>query len=382
MNGEMMKVPGIVLILIATLISAAGSLRAQTSLNVTTYVIRDDNAFKTREARDEWINNSSLSLAHRFTGKNFRVQGYYSADILSYANTGNLNNIAHTIGALGVFDRDEYSLSLAAGAKLHNYQELYSYYDVNRYDLSLNLEYSPDLRYFSRYGIRISRDQYREFTDLDNLTYRIEGKWQRFFQSRLSLTGRAGLGVKNYFNQSVIQFFGIEPFLRYREDPVKAALLSLSASAGKSLTDQLGLSLELGGQWFVGEPIQSYSNGLYYYTENDLSDDPYAYQSSYAMLQLSQQFAVGFLGKLGIRYEMKDYAGTPALDEVGELTGDTRLDYRREYSCMLSKKFTVPWRFPKSVHLFVNLMYRSNPSNDPYYDYEDKIGLIGLSFGI
>lgn len=378
----MIKTPRIALVVITTLMAATGTLPAQISFNVTTYLIRDDNAFKTREAQDEWINNSSLYLGHRITGKNFRLQGYYSADILRYADNDDLNNYAHNFSVTGVFNRDNYSFSAAAAAKLHNYQELYSYYNVNRYNLSLNLEYSPDLEHFSQIGIRINRDQYQEFTDLDNLTYLVEGKWQRFFQSRLSLTGKAGLGVKDYFNQSVLQFFGMEPFLRYREDPVKAALLSLSASVGKSLTSHLGLSLELGGQWFIGDPIQSYSGGLYYYTENDLSDDPYAYQNHYAMLQLSRQLAVGFLGKLGVRYEMKDYAGTPALDEVGELIGDTRQDFRQEYSFMLSKQFTTPWRLPKSVHLFVNMMYRNNPSNDPYYDYKDNIGLIGLSLGI
>ena len=96
-------------------------------------------------------------------------------------------------------------------------------------------------------------------------------------------------------------------------------------------------------------------------------------------LQVTNQFAIGFQGKIGARYQSKDYAGTPALDEAGELLGETRQDQRIETFLFLSKKFRLPWSFPRSVDVFINLMVRNNPSNDPYYDFEDRIGLMGFS---
>ena len=87
----------------------------------------------------------------------------------------------------------------------------------------------------------------------------------------------------------------------------------------------------MGGQLFIGDPIKSFSEGIYYYTKNDLYDDPYLYQDRYISLQLTKQFAIGFQGKIGSKYQLKDYAGTPALEENGELTGETREDKRNEY---------------------------------------------------
>jgi len=191
--------------------------------------------------------------------------------------------------------------------------------------------------------------------------------------------------VKNYINQTVVQYFGSwllpSRLARYREDPVKAALFSTSVNVAKSLLPGLGLSMMVGGQWFVGDPITAYSNGIYYYTENDLYDDPYSYQGIYTALQLTKQFDIGFQAKAGFRYQNKDYAGTPALDENGYLLGETRFDKRYEYFLYVTKKFQTGLKFPSSFDVFINLMYRQNPSNDPYYDFQDHIGLLGFSVG-
>lgn len=121
------------------------------------------------------------------------------------------------------------------------------------------------------------------------------GRFQRFFQSKISITGEVGFGIKTYVNQSVIQYFGMgfgpRSFTRDREDPVRATIFSLSAIIEKSITSDLGVSLGLGGQWFIGNPIMAYSNGIYYYTENDLYDDPYHdYEDHIGLLD----FSVGF----------------------------------------------------------------------------------------
>jgi hypothetical protein len=91
---------------------------------------------------------------------------------------------------------------------------------------------------------------------------------------------------------------------------------------------------------------------------------------------------VGFQGKIGLIFQKKDYSGTPALDENGGLIGETRKDTRRTYSFSLSKKFNTGWKFPATINLNGNFMIRDNPSNDPYFDFTDHVGLIGFSFGL
>ena len=357
-------------------------LSAQTDFSVTSYLIRDNNAFQNRTAYDEWINNSSVQIGHRFKSKTYQIHGYYNADISQFANNNELNNYAHKFGIAYAHDYNNYSLHIGGFARLHNYQEQFVYYSVNRYNFNMNVQYNPNLKSFYSAGITINKDKYKEFDDLDNVAYRLYGNYQRFFQSRISFTCNAGLGIKNYVNQSIIQYYGFggfRNFARYREDAVKAAMFSLSANVGKSITSLMGISLGVGGQWFIGDPIMSFSEGIYYYTENDLFDDPYSYQNQYVTLQLTKQFAIDFQGKIGFKLQKKDYAGTPALNETGDLTGDTRKDIRSEYFLFLTKKFKTGWRFPGSIDVFFNYMYRNNPSNDPYYDFQDHIGLVGFS---
>lgn len=362
------------------------NLTAQTSVLFTSYLIRDDNAFKSREAYDEWINNSSLQLGHQLLGDDYRLSGYYSADLYSYAKTSALNSLAHKFGLAGTRYVHDYTFNVNVSARLRHYNEPFIYYNVNRYDIHASMQHAPNLSNMYYAGVQLNKDKYTEFSDLDNIAYKIYGKYQHFYQSKISLTGYASFGVKNYVNQSIIKYYGVgtllNPFARYREEPVKAALFSTNVNVAKSLLPGLGLSLMLGGQWFVGDPIAAYSQGIYYYTENDLYDDPYSYQGTYATLQLTKQFGIGFQAKAGIKLQNKDYAGTPALDENGYLLGETRFDKRNEYYFFVTKKFQTGLKVPSSFDLFFNLMYRQNPSNDPYYDFDDHIGLLGFSVGL
>lgn len=372
------------ILLILSLISI--KLSAQTSIFFTSYLIRDDNTFSNRAGYQEWINNSTLHLGQGWSGETYQLHGYYSVDFLRFANNNKLDNYAHKFGLFGVRDYGDYTLNITAFARLHNYQEQYIYYKVNRYNLNLNVRFNPNLKNIYILGLTINKDLYKEFEDLNNLSYRFNGKYQHFFQSKMSITGEAGLGVKNYVNQTIVQYFGFgfarNRNARFREDPVRAAIFSFSAKLGKSITSNTGISASLGGQWFLGEPIASYSDGIYYYTENDLYDDPYSFSDKYVSIQFTRQFAVEFQGKIGIKYQKKNYKGTPALDEIGDLTDDTRKDSRQEYFFMITKKFYTGWKIPGSINIFMNFIYRKNPSNDPYYNFDDHIGLFGFSVGL
>jgi len=361
-------------------------LLGQTSLNLTNYLVRDENAFNSRYASKAYINNSSVYVEQRASIKSLQLSAYYNPDFLFYSNQDKLNNRSHLFGVSGVYSKDAYILSLSSSAKWRNYQEPYNFYNVNSFLLNANLQYCAKLSQLLQAGLTIKQDQYKNYSDLSNQTYKVYAKYQLFFKSRTSLTGELGWGVKNYFNQSFIEYFGmgygVSTSARVRENAVRASLLSAGLTIGKSLLTRTGLSLSLGGQWFLGDPIMTYTGGIYYFTENDLYDDPYSYQGRYGSIELTRQFAVDFQAKAGVKIQRKDYQGTPALDINGWLSGSMRHDQREEYFLMVSKKFTTGWNIPSSISLFVNLMYRNNASNDPYFSYHDQIGLIGLSFGL
>ena len=368
-------------------LSIRGSvLVAQTTLYLTTHLIQDGNAFQTSVEQSDWINNSTFYIGHRFSGESFELTGYYNADVLFFTNNAQLNNYAHKVGISGALKGESSSLRFSASARLRDYKETYAYYNVDRYHMNMYWRCEPDFKYNFMLGFTLSKDQYEVFDDLDNQAYRVNMKVQRFFQSRWSIAGETGFGLKNYTNQSVFEYFGTasgqQSVQRFKEEPVRAMVFDASVNIAKSLASLTGISLGLGGQWFVGDPIAAYSNGIYYFTENDLFDDPYSYEGIYGTLQLTQQFSVGFQAKAGLKVQQKDYTGTPALDGEGELTGEHRRDRRDEYYFMVSKRFRTGWQIPSSIGLFFHFIYRNNPSNDPYYDYKDHIGTLGFSVGI
>jgi len=359
---------------------------SQTNILFTSYLIRDDNTYKNRSAQNEWINNTSFLIGHKLGGESFQLQGYYNADFLLFNNNTDLNNNSHKFGLNGTWPGDDLSVIVSAYYKKENFKELLNYYNVQKLNLGLNLLHTPDLANSLTAGIEVNRESYLEFSELDNISYKISGMYQKFFQSKLSVTAQANVGLKNYINQTVINYFGsvggLGRMLRYQEDPIQSTIFSISTLIGKSISPSMGISLGLGGQWFLGDPIQSYSNGIYYYTESDLFDDPFSYQDKFVSLQLTNQFDVDFQGKIGVKFQTKDYLGTPALDNQGNLTNNTREDTRREYFLMVTKKFETSWTFPSSVSLFFNFMFRENPSNDPYYDFDDHVFLLGFAVGM
>ncbi|MFC1490308.1 surface lipoprotein assembly modifier [Candidatus Latescibacterota bacterium] len=371
----------IISIFIIIAVSSA-NIYAQTSINYTGYLVKDDNAFKNREAYDEWINNSTLLLGHQFSGENYSLQGFYSVNFLRYNNNNDLSNFRHIAGFSGElrnYFENDYTLDFSGYVKFNQFKDRYDYYNANGYDINISIKNESLLTENYSFGLSMTQDRYDVFTDIDNNSYNLWGKYQRFFRSKLSLSGEASFAVKKYVNQNTIEYFG---YYRYTEEPILSSVVSLSGTLGKSITPTLGVNLGVGGKLFVGDPIQVYSNGIYYYTENDLYDDPFSYEDHYVSINLTKQFAVGFQSKIGIKFQSKDYAGTPALDENGDLIGKTREDSRNEYSLITTKKFNTGIKFPGEFTVFLNYMYRNNPSNDPYYNFKDNVVLVGFSVGI
>lgn len=363
-------------------------LYAQTDFSLTYYLIRDDNSFKNRSLYDEWINTFSLYTGHTFTGNSSLLRLYYSGDYSTFANYKDRQNNSHRIGfALNPYTGRNNALNLGGSARIRRNKADYIYYNVDIYNFYANFRYGPELTKIYTVGFNLEKNKFKEFSDIDNLEYRFWARYQQFFQNRLSLMGEFGLGVKDYVNQKKIEFFGFTPGLlesrpRYTEETLNAILFSGLVNMGKSLTPKTGINLRLGGQWYVSDPIEAYSDGVYYYTENDLYDDPYSYQNNFAGINLTRLFAVGFQGKIGVEYQKKDYRGTPALTIDGDLSGNYRKDTRVNYSLILTKTFLTGWRVPNTFDLFFRFLMRKNASNDPYYDYFDHLGMVGITVGL
>ncbi len=351
---------------------------AQMDFSLTWYLIRDDNAFKNRNLYDELINTLSLNTGRTFSIDNSSFRIYYNGDYSTFSNYKDRRNSSHKIGtAMNRLIGDKVLTTIGAYGRLRRNNAQYIYYNVDSYNFYANIRYEPDYSRIFTGGVVLAKNNFKEFSDINNNEYRIFGRYQHFFQNRLSFTGEIGLGNKKYVNQTKLNYFGI---MRFFEEPIRATLFSANVNLGKSLTNKTGMNFGFGGQFFLGEPIEILTNdGIYYYTENDLYDDPYGYQNYFANLNFTRQFAVGFLGKIGAEYQKKDYKGTPALSMLGEVFGDYRKDTRADYYFLISKTFKTGWSFPGAVDGFFRFLIRDNASNDPYYDYFDHLALVGIT---
>jgi len=379
----MKKIVSYSVLFVVLILLSADITPAQTGISFSWYIIRDDNAFKSRSEYEEMINTASLFISRAYSAEKYSLQAFYGADISTFNKYDDQQNHAQQFGLLGRIISGNFNTDIGFYSQLRRNDAKYIYYNTNTYNFYIKTLYEPDWDQIYTFGLNYSKNEFNEFENLDNTTYRFYGKYQRFFQSRLSISGESGLGVRNYINQKTYNFYGYTGVFmrvpRYTEEPVNAIQLSADANIGKSITDRTGINIGLGGTQYIGDPIESYSNGIYYYTENDLYDDPFSYENKYVSAYLTRQFAVGFQGKIGTAIHDKDYAGTPALSKTGELTGENRRDTRNEYSLLLSKKFTPEWRIPVSVDVVFRFLIRRNNSNDPYYDFTDHLGIFGVT---
>lgn len=366
------------------ILPAAHPLRGQTNFAATWFLFKDDNAFKSRVPYDEWINTFSLYAGQTFSRESAMFRVYYNGDFSKYSNYTDRQNNSHQLGiALNYSLKSTTSAMMGAYGMLRRNESQYIYYNVNRYMFYGNLRYEPDISKVFTAGILYGKNDFREFREINNIEYKIFARYQQFFRNRMSFSGEIGMGVKNYVNQSRQVFFGQAPFRplrqQYVEEEVSATMLSLGLNIARSLTNKTGLSINFGGQRYAGDPIETYSDQVYYYTENDLYDDPYGYENNYVSLALTRQFGVGFQGKLGVEYQDKDYRGTEALTMDGNLQGTHRQDERRDYFLIITKTFQTGWRFPTAVDAFFRFNIRNNSSNDPYYHYQDHLGILGIT---
>jgi len=379
-----LKTCTVAVVLLLLTVTAVNDVNAQTTFSMSYFLINDDNAYKSRTAYKEWINTASFMIGRQYSGDNFSVYGFYNGDLSFYSENEDLRNKSHQFGAAGRIIRGDVAMNFGMTGRIRRNEAQYVYYNTDSYNFFASADYKPSLSTSWSLGLTLGKNSFSEFSDIDNSAYSLYTKFRKSFQSRLSLSAECSLGVKDYVNQSVLSFFGysgmgMNRMPRFVEDPVKSVKFSTSGNIGKSITDNTGISTVFGGSWFVGDPIEAYTDGVYYYTENDLYDDPYSYEHYYGAFYLTQQFSIGFQGKIGVLYQDKNYSGTPALDDAGETLGGSRKDTRTEYTLQLSKKFEMDPGILSSLELFFRFMIRDNQSNDPYYDFADNVGFLGIT---
>lgn len=385
-----MKLRAIITLLVTFVITGTTSAQlnnqskpVKLSGSLSGWIVNDDNSYGTDIKNDyeEWINSSSLELTASLRKPNRSFDLSYYGNLSLFEEESDQNNYTNMlVFKIRDFSHDKYSIYFDASTSFKRNRDEYDYYNVNSFGGRLLIKYHPS--YYSSFNtsLSVTHDNYLIYDELDNMYYALSLMGRKSFKSRFSLSGTATLSVKDYINQTQLEYLRDTSayYNRAKEEAVVATVFSFNGQLAKSLSNRTGVSLNFGGQRFLGSPIEVFTESGYYYTENDIYDDPSSYESENLGLQLTRQFTVSFLVKVSSQIAWKRYTGTPALDETGELVGETREDRRAEVNLFASKSFLPKFINPLELVFSFSFTSRDNKSNDAYNDFSDNTLALGM----
>jgi hypothetical protein len=118
----------------------------------------------------------------------------------------------------------------------------------------------------------------------------------------------------------------------------------------------------------------------YYYSDEELFDDPFGYEAEQFDITLKQKLPWKMQAEIGGAYVMKHYSNRPALDLEGYPYADMRLRDDQRFIGQIS--IAKAWQYSRSmapVTLSVDFSFMKNNSNDPYYLYNTRYFSFGIS---
>ncbi|MBN1782627.1 hypothetical protein JW948_15940 [bacterium] len=430
--------------IIGTLLSGTQAARAGFSVDVSTWIVQDRNAFQNYEQIPDVILQPSVNAAwSRAWSSSFlqlSYQGAYS-HFQTYTNRRYQNHY-------GGFSFQQYlgqagpvvTVGIQSGQRI-NQDSLYNFYDYQHLVGYLNLRRSWGAKGMTLFGAWMQKRLYKQIPEFDFQELRFFVQQHMFLPTRTTLIGRVQWGLKRFLestvNETVIQTLiprlddpGAEPgeqggsgqgggqsggrgrgsggtsgtagtgpssgltlmqadttyetverTVRVEIPGQEIMQWTFSLRAAQSVFMNTGLAVE--GRWqrrADGEGRLLSYQDSGYEEEDPLFDDPYNYDSDALSIECTQKLPWGLIFKGGWDMEEKQYYYR-AYDLNGQLLPDSA--FRKDSNRMFW--FMLKKRFSlgpvKRAEISVSWHYLINHSNEAYSDYEDQLLTTGWSLG-
>ncbi|MBN1543495.1 DUF560 domain-containing protein [candidate division KSB1 bacterium] len=320
-------------------------------------------------------------LHYRWIDSNTGVQLAHRAEYTTYNRTPDRDGLTHALS----FDLyhnlkeqgDKVNAGVEARTRLHSELYDWSEYRQGRAYLTYKTVFTNRLYAYIGWEGRI-----RSYPQLGFFSYHYNREYlrlSRFFDSGTTLIFQVETAQKDYLNESVSSMI-----------PGFTELITLGDGASRQLLTSLRLARALSagtgvsGEFSLRRNLKSSVRTLgttdgYYFSDEELFDDPFSYESEGVELTVKQRLPALWLIQAGTLLLAKHYRNRLALDLEGYAFADqrTREDQRSVFWFSLSKSFKAypDWN-PLTLSLDFSWMH--NRSNDPYYDYH----LSALSLGV
>ncbi len=378
--------------LLCALLPAAAAAQLQSTVALTTSV--DNNAHRNYAGAEDVISQLNVDISSGWTLAKWQGQFYYDGYLNYFMDDRDRMFQLHRFGLAARLALGSQGGLLSTGARLafRVDDDAYDVYDFSEVSGYLNLK-SPLPGFgifYTGYNLRM-RD-YTNLPELGNWEHTVFGRLNVTLPSRTTLIVSTQLGYKNYMSQAVAEVTepttgdginnpgrGNRPSIVYTEvDNPSAGQWVNFVRISQSLFGRTGLSTYVRKRQNFGDDgrfLTSLQTG--YFSEDELYDDPYGYESLEGGVLLSQLLQSNLMLRLGLDYYDKDYQRS-ALDLAGNpMPGEImRADTRRQIWGSLEKTFKMR-NLGKSLKLSLEYLYLRNDSNDLYYDYSANVVTLG-----
>ncbi len=370
----------IIVIFLTTLITAP--VNAQWNLNFGTYSTIDNNVFRNYYQNSDTYQNFNIYLSRDIPLNNLNIRGYYDGSKTFY-NTFTNRNYSLNSGGL-VFTKalknQKYILNFGGNTSYINYNESYKIFNSKNFKAFNNIRYSNNNTIYIT-GITAEYSQYPNLNSQNSIETDVFLRWQKSYESRTSLKTKVSYGHQNYFNKST--FVGDELVFENKSD--FANRISFEFNAAQSITDLFGASIN----FEYSRPIKSPErylriNSDYIFSEEDIFNDPFDYKLDNISAQLSKIFKNNISAQIAGSLQSRNYINQMAIDLEGNFIypGILREDVRKSIIFNIKKNFDISKMAVRSFTVGFSLLWLSNESNDPYYDYNNLLTNFNFSFSL
>ncbi|MCA9742747.1 hypothetical protein KC734_14515 [candidate division KSB1 bacterium] len=382
-----------VLALFWMLLPTIGSAQLQSTISLTTSL--DGNAYRNYAQTADVISQANLDLSKAWLASKWSGQFYYDGYLNHFADNSSRTFSFHQIGLASQRSLGSGSGLLSLGARMSFRLDGadYEIYDFSEFAAYSNLKLPVSGLGILYAGYQVRNRSYTNLQELSNWEHIVFTRLNFSLPSRTTFIFSSELGYKNYVSQVVAEerapvddssrggrLRGNGSYFVYTEiDNPSAKQWVNSVRVSQSLFEKIGLSGYLRNRSNFGGDGR-FLSGLEtgYFTEDELYDDRYGYESIETGAMLSTLLPRGIMLRLGYDHYSKDYQRL-ALDLEGEsLVGDVlRVDTRQQAWGSLEKTFRLS-QFSKDLKLYLEYLFIQNKSNDLYYDFSAGVGTLGV----
>ena len=312
------------------------------------------------QARKDWIQQES----------GFRLYYQGNAGLYKSYNDRNYHRQGLGVAYYRYLDTNQTNMLYAewsASKRFHS--EVYKWYETTDFDGYVNLKWAVLPQLYLYTGLSLNGSQFKNLKAFSNWQNTLFLRLSRFFNTGTTVMAEIDIISKSYNPESSVETTELFPdvvTLGKGTSQQIATMLKVAQSLGQST----GLSSQAMIRRNTSNSVRylGASNG-YYYTDEELFDDVFGYESEEFTMQLKSRIFWGITATLGSNIRFKHYQNRLALDLEGMAFEDERLrDDTRTYSWIELKRplglGTIP---PLQISLRYGIL--DNDSNDPYYDY-------------